>query len=64
MASENIAQTYSPPNLAMPSPVGRAKVKGTSRAVPIVAVKPGRVPTIIPIMKPKVSQSSVDSESA
>lgn len=50
--------------MAIPSPVGRANVKGTSRAVPIVAVKPGRVPTIIPIMTPKVSQSSVDSESA
>jgi hypothetical protein len=50
--------------MAIPSPVGKAKVKGTSSAVPIVAVKPGKVPTIIPIMTPKVSHISVDSESA
>jgi len=29
-----------------------------------VAVRPGRVPTTMPIMTPTVSQSSVDSESA
>jgi hypothetical protein len=48
IASENIAQTYSPPSMAIPSPVGKPKVNGTNNAVPIVAVKPGSVPTTSP----------------
>jgi hypothetical protein len=53
-ASENIAHTYKPPNIAIPSPVGSAKVKGTNKAVPIVAVNPGRVPTTKPSIIPIV----------
>ena len=63
IASENIAQTYRPPNMAMPDSVGSANVNGTSRAVPIVAVRPGRVPTTMPIMTPTVSQNMTDQVS-
>jgi hypothetical protein len=54
IASENIAHTYNPPNIAIPSPVGRANVKGTNKAVPMVAVKPGNVPTTSPNKTPIV----------
>ena len=54
IASENIAQTYRPPSIAIPSPVGSANVKGTSSAVPIVAVRPGNVPTTNPRRTPMV----------
>jgi len=54
MASENMAHTYRPPSIAIPSPVGKPNVNGTNNAVPIVAVKPGKVPTTRPNSTPIV----------
>ncbi len=64
IASENMAATYSAPSIARPWLGGRTNVKGSTSAVPMVAVKPGSAPTVIPMSTPTAMISRDDGATA